>query len=398
MQLQDTLISRRTQIREARGALWHLCLIALLGLSGGGCSKKSMDVHRGDDLVGADRDASQASIDSGLSGEGFKLPDASKGDASLVDATLADASDKVDPLDKGGCGSIELEPMVNTEVAPGNLLVVFDNSGSMGAAWGNTTRWLAAANALRDAVSSLSEYLTVGAIIFPTDASCGVAEMDSGQQIRFLSGATFVATWDNFAQQNTPIGGTPLGLALAVADRALMAAALTGITNVIVLTDGEPGCDSSSLTGPPANWLLNGIKTHVVGLPGSESAVTTLDSIAMAGGTDQHLTPDDPRTLRHSLATIISQTVISALPSCTIPLDPPVENPDDVHVIITQAGKQSDAPRDLGDSGGWTVAKDGSSIELFGAFCDQGLAGAYDRISIELGCVTLPPLEPPPLQ
>jgi len=342
-------------------------------------------------------DASTESKDSGLRGSAFSIPDASAIGSNQSDAFVLNPLKDAGTIDKGGCGSIELEPMVNTEVAPGNLLVVFDNSGSMAEAWGSTTRWLAAANALRDAVSSLSEYLTVGAIIFPTDGNCDVAEMDSGMQIRFLKGSTFVATWDNFAQQNSPVGGTPLGLALAVADRALTASTLPGITSVVVLTDGEPNCGSESLTAPPMNWLVNGIKTYVVGLPGSESAVQTLDSIAMAGGTDQHLTPDDPRILRRSLATIISETVVSALPSCTIPLDPPVENPDDVHLIITQAGTKSDAPRDLGKSGGWMVADDGSSVELFGAFCDQGLAGAYDRISIELGCVTLPPLEPPPL-
>ena len=375
----------------------RVCLLAALAIVLAACSSKSQKENRSLGVVDAATDAT-VRIDSGLTGPDFTPPDASLRPLQGSDASTQNNDEDAGKLDQGGCGSIELEPMVNTQVEPGNLLVVFDNSGSMGSAWGSTTRWLAAANALRDAVSSLSEYLTVGAIIFPTDSSCGVAEMDSNQQIRFLSGSTFVATWDNFAQQNSPTGGTPLGLALAVADRALMNATLTGATNVIVLTDGEPGCTSESLVDPPANWLMNGIKTYVVGLPGSESAVTTLDSIAMAGGTNEHLTPDEPRTLRHSLANIISETVVSALPSCTIPLSAPVPDPAEVHVIITQAGNQSDAPRDLGDSGGWKVAKDGKSIELFGAFCDQGLAGAYDRISIELGCVTLPPLEPPPLQ
>ncbi len=314
------------------------------------------------------------------------------------DAAAGDAGDAaVRPPDQNTCGSVELDPMVNTNVEPGNLLVVFDSSGSMVSAWGSTTRWLAAGNAVRDAVSSLAEYLTVGAIIFPSSgSSCGVDSIDSPSQIRFVPGAAFVAAWDNYLSTGSPSGGTPLGEALVAADTALSAASLSGSTRVVVLTDGEPNCDNSTLSTIPPMWLAQGIKTYVVGLPGSESAVTVLDDLAMAGGTMQHLTPNDSRTLRHQLADIVSETVTSALPSCSVPLDPAAPNPEDVHVVVTEQGARKDAARDLGDGGGWSINADGTEIDLFGPFCDQGLAGAYSRISIEYGCLDLPPLPPPP--
>src|SRR4029077_9614737 len=131
------------------------------------------------------------------------------------------------------------------------------------------------------------------------------------------------------------------------ADTALTNAKLTGLTRVVVLTDGEPNCNNSSLSTLPPMWLAKGIKTHVVGLPGSEAAITVLDDLAKAGGTMQHLTPSDARTLRRQLASILSESVTSALPSCTIPLDPKAPNPDDVHVVITQDGTRKDAARDL---------------------------------------------------
>jgi len=165
---------------------------------------------------------------------------------------------------------------------------------------------------------------------------------------------------------------------------------------VVVLTDGEPNCDNSSLSTIPPMWLAQGIKTYVVGLPGSESGVTTLDALATAGGTMTHLTPSDARTLRHQLANILSESVTSALPSCSVPLDPPAPNPDDVHVVVTEGGERKDAARDLGKGGGWSISSDGTQIDLVGSFCDQGLAGAYSRISIEYGCLDLPPLPPPP--
>ena len=194
---------------------------------------------------------------------------------------------------------------------------------------------------------------------------------------------------------NAPNGGTPLGEALTAADAVLQSPTLTGHPSVVVLTDGEPGCSSGSLNTLPPMWLSKGIRTHVVGLPGSESAVTTLDALAAAGGTMTHLTPNDPRELRRQLANIVSETVVSALPSCTIPLDPPAPNPQDVHVIVTQGGVRQDASRDLGTGGGWKIDAKGTEITLFGTFCDEGLAGAYERIAIEFGCVDLPPLPPP---
>jgi len=316
---------------------------------------------------------------------------------STADGAVRDGGGTVKAPDMNGCGSVELDPMVNTVVAPGNLLVVFDNSGSMESPWDSTTRWQAAGNAVRDAVSSIAEFVTVGAIIFPSGASsCNVDPITSSTQIRFVPGAAFVAAWDNFLAKNMANGGTPLGEALTVADTSITAANLKGNTRVVVLTDGEPNCDNSALMTVPPMWLTKGIKTYVVGLPGSESAVTTLDALATAGGTMQHLTPSDSRTLRHQLANILTESVTSALPSCSIPLTPPAPNPMDVHVVVTEQGERKDAARDLGKGGGWMIKDDGSQIDLFGPFCDQGIAGAYTRISIEYGCLDLPPLPPPP--
>jgi hypothetical protein len=300
-----------------------------------------------------------------------------------------------DPDDDDSCGSVELEPMVNSEVEPGTVLVVFDDSGSMSAAWGDRPRWLAAAEAIRDAVSSVAEFMTVGAIIFPSDNGCAVDSIDTQGQIRFLRGASFLTAWDRFIATNVVRGSTPLGDAMLVADMALQAREPEGQVSVVVLTDGAPNCNTAPLMTLPPIWLAAGIRTHVVGLPGSESAVTLLDQIAAAGGTEHHISPDDPRTLRRQLASIVGETVVSALPSCTIPLDPPAPDPDDVHVVVVEDGERTAADRDLGDGGGWRINEDGDEIELFGHFCDRGLAGAYDRISIELGCVDLPPLPTP---
>jgi hypothetical protein len=376
---------------------WRSAILLLCGsmFASAGCAGDTSPGRA--PVLSAGRSGGNVPADGGADlGDGFgnrdaRVPLPTVGDGGRPDGGLSSGDDPDSP----NCGSIELEPMVNTVIEPGNLIVVFDNSGSMSAPWDGTPRWLAAGNALRDAVSSLAEYVTVAAIVFPTDSSCAVASLDSGNQINFLPGGAFVATWDNFLLRNTPTGGTPLGGALQAADAALRSNTRPGRTHVVVLTDGAPNCDTAPLSSLPPAWFAQGTPTHVVGLPGSESAVTVLDNLARAGGTTSHLTPRDARMLRRQLANIVSESVTSALPSCTIPLDPPAPNPDDVHLVVTQGGTRQNADRDLDDGGGWRISEDGSQIELFGAFCDQGLAGAYQRISIEYGCVDLPPLDPP---
>jgi hypothetical protein len=348
--------------------------------------------------AGAGGQGAGGAVSSDAGPSGFGNPDGAGAPlfTPIDGAVLADGGE--DPDDDDDCGSITLEPMVNSDVEPGKVLIIFDDSGSMSALWGDKQRWLAAAEAVRDAIGSVAEFMTVGAIIFPSDGSCAVDPIDAQGQIRFLPGDTFLSAWDRFIATNVVRGGTPLGDAMLVADTALQEIEVDDQTNVVVLTDGEPGCNTAPLLTMPATWLEQGIRTHVVGLPGSESAVTLLDQIAAAGGTERQISPDDPRTLRRQLASIVGETVVSALPSCTIPLDPPAPDPDDVHLVVTEDGERHDAERDLGDGGGWRINDDGDELELFGNLCDQGRAGAYSRVSIEFGCVDLPPLaEPPPV-
>jgi hypothetical protein len=48
-----------------------------------------------------------------------------------------------------------------------------------------------------------------------------------------------------------------------------------------------------------------------------------------------------------------------------------------------------------GDGSGWTARDDGSVVELLGNLCENAMAGTYEQITYELGCVVLPPLPPP---
>lgn len=168
------------------------------------------------------------------------------------------------------------------------LLVVFDNSGSMAECWDGKTRWEHAIHALRAAIEPAQHSLKVGAIRFPTDEGCLVDPFGSSSQFAFGLGHEFLADWD--AHTRYPVGSTPLATALVEADKAIQAAADTGLLEerfrVLILTDGEPNCDGSLslLTTLPTAWRTQGVETHVLGLPGSTGAATLLQEIADAGG------------------------------------------------------------------------------------------------------------------
>ncbi len=182
-----------------------------------------------------------------------------------------------------------------------SILVIFDKSGSMEWSWGDVSKWEAAGNALVDAISQanvlLESQLRVGGVLFPTGGECEVDEMESDRQMDFIAGSDFLSAWEAAAQRNGPGGGTPLERAFHVADRVIArechGGRLDHLFKIIVLTDGEPNCGTNpeTLTTLPSEWLGQGIKTFVFGLPGSDRAEDILNDIAKAGGTNEYYAP-----------------------------------------------------------------------------------------------------------
>jgi hypothetical protein len=330
------------------------------------------------------------------------------------------------------CGGLQVEPEIQMEVIPGNVLLVFDKSGSMCETWGTSAgqKWQDAYQAVSAALDPLKANVTVGAVFFPdtptgpgdvgsAGRNCSVPPFNSAPQIEFTDGTSFLAAWDSYwmaatsdgalCSQNAanPVNGaTPLLGGIQVADGALTAAALQNTTNVVIITDGQPNCSGGdsradepleNLTPTIAAWLVAGYKTYVVGLPGVDEAIPLLNGLAMAGGTAQYIPADDPAALQTNLAMIIGMSVTSSFTTCSIGLPEPPPNPDDVHLVVIEGGVEQDVAADLGASGGWTLATDGSEIVLEGQFCELAKQGQYEKISVVFGCVELPPLDPPPV-
>jgi Mg-chelatase subunit ChlD len=178
------------------------------------------------------------------------------------------------------------------QVGDGDLsvLVVFDKSGSMGDWWGDRTRFWAAHDALMRGVHHYIDNLTLSAILFPLETNCGAPGLESERQIPWMQAHEFVKRWDTDLCRNQPSGGTPLLQALEVADATIDEAEGLGLLEdrfrVLVLTDGEANCGATpeTLIAFPKAWAQRGVETHVIGLPGSESAADVLRRMAEAGG------------------------------------------------------------------------------------------------------------------
>lgn len=331
--------------------------------------------------------------------------------------------------DNDTCGNLELRTNTKTINKPGNVLVVFDRSGSMEEDWNGSPKYQAAGNALLAAITPLKDLLTIGGVFFPSPApdancpdgcdvvnplhwipgpgacclngfladSCEVSTIDKGDQINWCKADDFITALPMHWHLGTA-NGTPLQAGVQRANDAISAQMFTDPLVVLIMTDGEPNCmtDSQMVIDQVTAWKNNNIPTYVVGLPGAQAAADLLNSIASAGGTDTYIDPKDPQELETKLGTVVSSTVKTGFDSCSFTLDPKAEVPDKLHLVIKYMGMESDVPHDWSMDATWTVNSDGSQVDLNGQLCDMAKDGTIESLRFVYGCVDVPPPPPPP--
>src|SRR6185295_7120061 len=219
------------------------------------------------------------------------------------------------------------------------ILLVIDKSGSMTAtpAGFSANKWTAMKTALTGALDQVKGGISFGLELFPNNLTTPIPtsctsecwDMPAGEAAIVVpvgSGTTTVPTiLSKFDAM--PSGGTPTAAALkAAADYFTTGSgkSLTGDKYVLLATDGGPNgnssltCDQTSCTvnmdrnetGGATNYCsaslvpdgpkscldeqasvaqltamaTAGIKTFVVGIPGTDPYVATLDAMAVAGG------------------------------------------------------------------------------------------------------------------
>jgi hypothetical protein len=348
----------------------------------------------------------------------------------------------------GSCGGTTL---MGSQI-PINLLVVLDRSGSMDSTPDGfaVNKWDAIRDALGGALEARQDRLTVGLEVYPHDPNdeiplncdpdvCCTTPSDFSEAIvvPLATGEDAVPTIVSTLQAMGPGGGTPTAAALSLAldyfDSA-DAQVLEGERFVLLATDGGPNCNADntcdaetctanidnnlpftmnqcdpSATGP--SFCLDsentvaaaealaaaGIKTIVVGIPGSEAYADVLDAVAIAGGAPNTTGDDDYYAVTAEggvagLENTLRDVTTELIRSCELQLESTPPDPRLVNVKIDGEFIPyfiiDDSEPDAGEVDGWTLDETTAppTVVLHGTPCDSMLENGAENVEVLFGC------------
>lgn len=333
---------------------------------------------------------------------GAGAPPVGEGDACVADSATADAR-------------------------PAVVQMVVDISGSMDrtpggdSSQGSDSKWDITREALIDSVVGLSDTTAIGVNFYPNvRRGDGCIRNQVGVPLAELGGApsTQRTRFESAVNSAEPRGGTPTHAAFRFGVETLAARSLDGERFILLITDGVPTytltcggngedkVDSGPLIAEAGQVLsTQGVKTFVIGSPGSENARDDLSRIASAGGTarascsdagpeychfDMTTEQDLGAALRKALTEIAGQ-----IASCEYDIPAPpsgqVLDPARVNLVYTSAaGAVETILRDpsSGCTEGWQYSADGRSIVLCGPTCDRVKDDRGGKVELLFGCRT----------
>jgi hypothetical protein len=415
-------------MRIAKLALFASVIATTVVAALASCSEDEANPGKGGGGVGA----GNASSSSGQGGEGFDAGTGLSGGGIVT----SDGGD-----DSGVCAS-ETKTAIAT---PAVMLFLVDRSGSMrcnpppiqdSAACEVTpqqadpnelSKWEITSDALGLAIAGLetdSPLPSIGLAYFNSDNYCG---FPSSPDVAITALSGDAATDPHLAalqgslaavspQGYTPIIGTVMGAYSFLHQNADQ---FTGNRFVVLLTDGAETCDPDNLAllvDKAYEASVFGIRTFVLGAPGSEGARAFLSQIAFNGGTasdpacDHSGAPADAGDCHMDMtlpgmdfATELAanlQAISAEALSCVFdvpepdPGDPPVD-PAKVNVKYSSGGGPEEyiyqdysLPCDDPANMGWQYIDNNTKIQLCAGACEQITNDPEATISIELGCQT----------
>lgn len=319
---------------------------------------------------------------------------------------------------------------------PPVVQLVVDTSGSMDwpPGWApsspddskppGATKWEITRDALLDAVASLGPDIALGASFFPSVAQEGDTCLLNEQAVPIAllgeAQSEARAAWEAALGDVDPEGATPTHGAYLFGLEQLTTSKLEGDRVILLLTDGTPTCtlscectednepvDSQPLIGEANEAFANGVRTFVIGSPGSEETRAVLSELAAKGGTarsdcshdgpeychfDMTTTPDLAKGLAQAL-----EEIGMSLRSCEYPIPAPPAgqalDPDLVNVLYTPESADTETiARDASTdecNEGWQYSADGKNIVLCGAACERVRAEPSGTVEVLFGCETV---------
>ncbi|MBX3191596.1 MAG: VWA domain-containing protein [Labilithrix sp.] len=380
----------------------------------------------------------------GSSGEaaGGDDPDGSAGSSGSSGTSGASGGDFGTSSGTSGAssGSSGLDPdaacattTVAAKRAPANLLFIVDRSGSMNcnppplttsaacevnpvaADAGAPTKWSITREALKSAIAVMPNNNSVGITYFNNDDECGVQATPnvpvtalSAGQVTLVNGSLDAVTPKGF----TPIvGGVTLGYQHLHASTTIM-----GTKFIVLITDGEETCapdqQENFVNTTVTNAAAVGIRTFVIGAPGSENNRAILSRVAFNGKTartptcvhaaaptnvgDCHFDLTNAGTNLAAQLNTALDTISKQALSCDIEVPAPdggTLDYDAVNVIYTPSGGAAqtipqDGTKPCSAVNGWQYSPDKKQIHLCGAICDTVKADTTGTVQVALGCAT----------
>ncbi len=347
------------------------------------------------------------------------------------------------------CGATQ----VSADVRVVNMLLVVDESGSMRdpPTTGAASKWTIMGQALSAALNKVKEDINFGLLLYPYKEGGINADSDSITEVCALpgdaaaavnipigSGATAVQQIVDKVQSQVPAGGTPTADALARAYDYFATGdgrMLPGTRWVLLATDGGPNCnagltceadrctqnldgkcpsgnccsgqwgficlDDQATTNAIAKLASSGIKTFVVGFPGSEAYATSLNTFANAGKVPNNgpngekYYPVSASSALDDLTKAFEAITTKLVTTCDIPLSAtPQVSVDKINVAIDcklQTPLQSTTAPDAAGADGFYIdyTFEPAHLKLVGQTCDSITAVGAHQVDIIAGCQSI---------
>lgn len=319
-----------------------------------------------------------------------------------------------------GTASACVNDVVSAELAPTNLVIIYDKSGSMGDAatgFDPALKWLPVGTGMKEFFADpYSKTLRASLQFFPLNddtiaSTCAYAYATPSVPLTIAADPAFTKAIDT----TKPSGGTPTlpALAGAIAYAKQVASARPGDkTAVVLVTDGEPGFwDSTQNAFVPgcvdndvahaaaaAKSAFEGsppVPTYVVGVG---AKLDSLNAIASAGGTSAAVIVDtaDAAKTKTDIVGALGAIRKSEV-SCDFSIPPsPAGQQLDPYAVNVVLQRSDGSEKVLGYSktcemnDGWKYddVAHPSRILLCAAACSDARTSSLGKISIAYGCKT----------
>ena len=433
---------------------WIVPGTVVLGVLIAACSSKSTDEGAGgsgnasSNMGGAD---TAGGAPSGNTGGKDSTPSTTGGRTATGGSTGFDANTYCNGIFKGqSCSQTQVEADVRTV----NMLIVLDESGSMNQtlASANASKWVVMKQALNSALPNVENDINFGLELFPYLAggipagsinpteTCAVPDVvGDAVNVPITAGATGLTDVLSFIDGQTPAGGTPTARALKQAYTYFNQGDgknLTGSKWVLLATDGGPNCNlglicdaqhcTQNLDGTcsgnlnccqdsqgqsigylclddiaATNQIVSlagiGVKTFVIGVPGTEAYATTLNAFANAGkmpnqnGANGELYYAISATsARQDLIDAFSTITTQLIHGCDFELksSPPDKNKVNVAIDCATVPRVPDGTAaDAGVDGYYIdYTPNPAHLKLVGSFCNTLQTQGAHNVDVIVGC------------